>query len=393
MIAQSVSLLRRSFAHHMRDRRPAVFPPVALKIAHRKYASTAFQEIHAHRTLEAAGAAACAHLTQMIEAFPHDGHVCIAFSLHGRDLSRAIPRDGMSIVEVKHITRQLLQGLHAMHGAGFIHTDVKPGNVLYDPASQLARLADLGLATTTLTDGEVVATCDYTPPEGILGTPMTSPIDMWSLGCTIYKLLTGELLFDPWHVCQNKYDEFRPDPDTASPASSQGDDAFQDDFGMLAAGAIIAGKYRLKHRLGEGKFGAVWHALPLHDDPVPTPPADEFLAQARARRAAEGQVSTRTRWDLYEVTIAYEHLLQMQQLLGPIPDRLTHGKWRSLFYNAGGTPRFDPITPGCTLVQRLSKTLPGIQAAAAADFISTLLQFDPASRPTPEQALTSSWLR
>ena len=392
MIAQAASKLRRSIARRMVARRSVALAPVALKIAHRKYASTAFREIHAHRTLEKAGVAGCAHLTQLVEAFPHDGHVCIAFRLHGRDLSRAIPRRGMSIADAKHITRQLLQGLDTMHSAGFIHTDVKPGNVLYDPVTRVARLADLGLATPTLTDGEEVATCDYTPPEGILGTSMTAPIDMWSLGCTIYKLLTGELLFDPWRACQEKYQEFDGD---AEPESSKSPDDESDravDPGQPKAGEVAGGKYLLKRRLGEGKFGVVWHAVPLHDDPVPTPSATEFLEQERARRAAEEPGPPRPRWDLYEVSICYEHLLQMHQLLGPVPEALTHGKWRSLFCNADGSLRFDAKIEPQPLAERLAKKLPRSDAHAATEFIETLLRYDPQLRPTALQALASRWL-
>ena len=277
MIAQAASKICRSIAARRAARRPAALAPVALKIAHRKYASTAFREIHAHRTLAKTDGAWCAHLTEMVEAFPHDGHVCIAFRLHGRDLSRAIPRRGMSIADSKHITRQLLRGLDAMHAAGLIHTDVKPGNILYDPLTRVARLADLGLATSTLKDGEEVATCDYTPPEGILGTPMTAPIDMWSLGCTIYKLLTGELLFDPWRACQEKYEEFDDDAEPESSESPEDKSNRADDSGQPKAGEVAGGKYLLKRRLGEGKFGVVWHAVPLHEEPVPTPSNEQRI--------------------------------------------------------------------------------------------------------------------
>ncbi len=380
----------------MRSRRHVTWPPVALKIAHRKYASTAFQEIHAHRTLESAGVAGCAHLTRMIEAFPHEGHVCIAFQLHGRDLSHAIPQGGMSLAETKQVTRQTLEALAAMHDAGFIHTDVKPGNILYDPELRIARLADLGLATTQLTDGEEVATCDYTPPEGLVGAPMTAAIDLWSLGCTIFKLLTGKLLFDPWQSCHEKYDEFQDEPETDSPSgaeseSSHGDDALKDDPQRHASGQVVAGKYLLKRRLGEGKFGTVWESIPLHDEPVPTPPAGAFLQQARAKRA-ETEVTPRKRWDLTEVAVAYEHLLQMHQLLGPIPSPLTQGKWRSLFYSEEGRLRFDAHVEHLPLAQRLAESLPPKEAEAAAGFLGDLLAYDPNARPTPRHALESEWL-
>lgn len=363
---------------------------VAIKIARRKYASTAFQEISVHRRLEKHGYGAHPYLTNMKETFPHDGHVCIAFELHGRDLASIIGQRRMKTAEVKTITRQTLEGLAAVHDAGLIHTDIKPGNVLYDAAQKTARLADLGLATPTMSDGEEVGTCDYVPPEGILGTPMHSPVDLWALGCTIYKMLTGELLFDPWRACAAKYDEFSDwnVEDTEGTSSTDEDDPEQ-----LSPDDIVAGKYRLIHRLGDGKFGTVWQAEALHDRPIKVPSADQFLEKARARRKAEGQESTRERWDLYEVTIAYEHLIQMQELLGPIPEHLSNGRWRSLFCQPDGSMRFGEKIASRPLETRLRSRMREFEAREAAAFLAPFLRFDPRERITAVEALRHPWLR
>lgn len=352
-------------------------PHVALKLVKSGFATQAFAEIRTHSIL-----GRHPHLSDLLEAFPYGGQICLAFALHGRELTRAIPAAGFPIAEAKAIARDLLEGLTVMHDAGLIHTDIKPDNVLYDSDRRIAKLADLGLASTRLVDGDTVASCDYTPPEAILGAPMGSPIDLWSLACTLYQVLTGSLLFDPLSVCQEKYDEFDQmasggDPDVCGGATE------------FHAGALIAQKYRLETALGTSRFGEVWQAVPIHHEPVPPPP---ILPGVGMHPVTSEELPKGNRWNLYEVTLAYEHLLQMVQLLGLVPPALLQGKWRELFCEADGSLRFDDHIQVTPLFERLAAKMPEAEARAAAGFLGPLLQFDPQQRPTVREVLASSWL-
>ena len=381
--------------------RKAALPMVALKVTRRRFASAALHEVRMHGRLEAAGFGAHPHVTRLVESFVHEGHVGLAFALHGRDLRRSMKDGGLPLAKVKHVTRQLLEALAALHEAGVIHADVKPDNILYHAASGVARLSDLGLSETSLEVGEAIATQDYAPPEALLGTPMTAPVDLWALGCTVFEMITGSLLFDPWAACCAKYREFSNDDEegeetqepATTPSRAELDDA-EEKREQFATGTILGGKYQLVQRLGQGKFATVWKARPLHDEALLLPPAEQVREQARALRATLPPLPPRARWNLYDVALGYEHLVQMHELLGPAPAALMQGCWNKLFCGADNTSlRFAPEVQSRPLSERLATALPPEEARAAATFLEALLRYEPAQRVTAAEALKMAWLR
>ena len=98
------------------------------------------------------------------------------------------------------IARQVAEALEAMDAAGWIHADVKPSNIRVSPAGH-ATLVDLGSArrhgeSRSLADRPVVGTLAYMAPEMLVST-LAADIrsDIYSLGVTLYELLTGRLPF------------------------------------------------------------------------------------------------------------------------------------------------------------------------------------------------------
>jgi len=98
---------------------------------------------------------------------------------------------------------QLLRGLEVIHENGIVHRDLKPGNILFDQYD-IARISDLGFAKALHADlsisltmsGGMVGTPAYMAPEVWRGSQATVRSDIYSLGCILYEMLTGEVLFE-----------------------------------------------------------------------------------------------------------------------------------------------------------------------------------------------------
>lgn len=95
--------------------------------------------------------------------------------------------------EILGVALQLALALEAIHAAGMLHGDVKPGNVLL-AADGTAKLADLGLASLAA-EGTAAAspgTLLYRAPEQAKGLPCTAATDLWSWAVTVLAMLLGE---------------------------------------------------------------------------------------------------------------------------------------------------------------------------------------------------------
>jgi serine/threonine protein kinase len=111
--------------------------------------------------------------------------------VHGGTLDQAMADHGaLHPLLVLHLARQMLEGLHAVHAAGWVHRDVKPANLLLETTGTDAphlRLADFGIALheqdARLTEtGMVPGTPGYLAPEALQGNPATPAQDLWAVG-------------------------------------------------------------------------------------------------------------------------------------------------------------------------------------------------------------------
>jgi serine/threonine-protein kinase len=103
------------------------------------------------------------------------------------------------------IGKQLCRALEVAHEEGIVHRDIKPQNLLVDPAGFLkvmdfgiARLAErrpeAGQALTAV--GVVVGTPQYMAPEQLFGEPVDQRTDLWATGAVLFECVTGRLVFD-----------------------------------------------------------------------------------------------------------------------------------------------------------------------------------------------------
>ncbi len=107
--------------------------------------------------------------------------------------------------EVGRIGAQMADALAYAHGAGVVHRDVKPGNVLLGKDGR-TRLADFGIArligdTVRHTKtGHAIGTPAYLSPEQVRGDDVTPAVDVYSLGLVLLEALTGERAFPGSHT-------------------------------------------------------------------------------------------------------------------------------------------------------------------------------------------------
>jgi serine/threonine protein kinase len=121
--------------------------------------------------------------------------------LAGPTLADLLQRKGLTPEQAAEITIQTAEGLAAAHAAGLVHRDVKPGNIMFDGEGGRAKIMDFGLArwedapSGLPQEGAVVGTPDYMSPEQAGAKPLDVRTDIYSLGVTLYEMLTGALPF------------------------------------------------------------------------------------------------------------------------------------------------------------------------------------------------------
>lgn len=105
----------------------------------------------------------------------------------------------MPVIEIKLYVYQLFRSLAYIHSQGICHRDIKPQNLLLDPATGILKLCDFGSAKILVeSEPNVPYICSryYRAPELIFGaTNYTTKIDVWSTGCVMAELMLGQPLF------------------------------------------------------------------------------------------------------------------------------------------------------------------------------------------------------
>ncbi|WVQ71125.1 hypothetical protein IAR50_000650 [Cryptococcus sp. DSM 104548] len=141
------------------------------------------------------------HILRLDRTFEHRGHLCIvteSLSMNLRDVIKRFGNNvGLNMRAVRAYAHQLFLGLSLMRKCEVVHADIKPDNILVTENKTTLKICDLGSAAE-ITEGEItpyLVSRFYRAPEIILGLPYDTAIDMWSIGCTLYELFTGKILF------------------------------------------------------------------------------------------------------------------------------------------------------------------------------------------------------
>ncbi len=100
---------------------------------------------------------------------------------------------------VMEIIARAAEALSYAHHENVVHRDIKPANIMYDPASNEVKITDFGIArltnSTKTRTGIVLGTPSFMSPEQVEGKNVNGGSDLFSLGVTLYQLLTGKLPF------------------------------------------------------------------------------------------------------------------------------------------------------------------------------------------------------
>ncbi|EKM83269.1 hypothetical protein AGABI1DRAFT_111706 [Agaricus bisporus var. burnettii JB137-S8] len=141
------------------------------------------------------------HIVRIDRTFEHRGHLCLVFeslSMNLREVVKRFGKDvGLNIRAVRAYAHQLFLALSLLRKLNIIHADIKPDNILVNEQKTLVKLCDLGSASDAAENDitPYLVSRFYRAPEIILGVPYDMALDIWSMGCTLYELYTGKILF------------------------------------------------------------------------------------------------------------------------------------------------------------------------------------------------------
>jgi serine/threonine-protein kinase len=120
--------------------------------------------------------------------------------LKGRHLSDYASSDALlEPRKVLELIGRTAQALGFAHKQQVVHRDIKPANIMYDPNADVLKITDFGIArltgTGTTRTGIVLGTPSFMSPEQLEGRTVTGHSDLFSLGVSLFQLLTGHLPF------------------------------------------------------------------------------------------------------------------------------------------------------------------------------------------------------
>ena len=173
-----------------------------------------------HREIRAAAQLDHPNIVRAFDADEIGGtHLLVMEYAQGVDLAKLVKQGGpLPVGRACDCARQAALGLQHAFERGLVHRDVKPQNLLATPVcvvkildmglARLGQAAEAGEGTSTMTqEGAVMGTLDYIAPEQAMDSHTVDiRADLYSLGCTLYFLLTGRVPF-PGGTAMEKFEE------------------------------------------------------------------------------------------------------------------------------------------------------------------------------------------
>ncbi|RDH84597.1 MAG: hypothetical protein DIZ80_03775 [endosymbiont of Galathealinum brachiosum] len=154
------------------------------------------------REAEAAGRLSHNNIVTVYDVGEEDGFAFIAMDyVEGVPLSDFTQKNKLLPVrEVYRILQVVADALGYAHSQNIVHRDIKPGNIMYNPEDRQIKITDFGIARITdsvkTRTGSFMGSPSYMAPEQMTGSRVDGQADLYSLGVSMYQLLTGNLPFD-----------------------------------------------------------------------------------------------------------------------------------------------------------------------------------------------------
>lgn len=131
--------------------------------------------------------------------FTYEGHAVIIYEILGQDMYSILQKNNfrpMNLKMIRLIFKDIAKACQALHKNKLIHADIKPENISHIKNTTISKLIDLGgiVEEEECLSGYFI-TRYYRAPEIVLGYPITTAADIWSLACTIAELALGLPLF------------------------------------------------------------------------------------------------------------------------------------------------------------------------------------------------------
>lgn len=174
---------------------------VAVKVLHPQFASDDEFVERFRREAQAAASLSHPNVVNIFDVGEDAGTYYIVMEyVRGRTLRAVLQERGpLPIHEALEIAAQVASALAAAHSQGLVHRDVKPANILISTSGQV-KVTDFGIARaaseSSLTQtGTVLGSVGYVSPEQARGEEVTGLSDLYSLGATLYEMLTGQVPF------------------------------------------------------------------------------------------------------------------------------------------------------------------------------------------------------
>lgn len=182
---------------------------VAVKVLSRERMADRQAVARFAREMKAVGRLTHGNIVEAFDAREIDGTLFLAMEyVQGLDLGDLVAKQGcLPIADACELVRQVALGLQCAHENGLVHRDIKPSNLILTAAGQV-KILDLGLARLAAADtaevahpdmtsaGTAMGTADYMAPEQATDSHSVDiRADIYSLGCTLYKLLSGQVPF------------------------------------------------------------------------------------------------------------------------------------------------------------------------------------------------------